>query len=79
MLRAQLLLHVSEVNQRLSELAAALSCKADEGGLRDAERRLAGLTRQVEGNSEGVRCLSSSTYKRVDEHASAIQRLTLVR
>ncbi|MEW5311875.1 MAG: hypothetical protein WDW38_003557 [Sanguina aurantia] len=72
-----LLLHVSEVNQRLSELAAALSCKADEGGLRDAERRLAALTRQVEGNSEGVRCLSSSTYKRVDEHASAIQRLTL--
>lgn len=34
---------------------------------------------QTESASEGVRALTQSTGKRVDEHAAAIQRLTLVR
>lgn len=33
---------------------------------------------QADQASEGVRALTQSTYKRVDEHAAAIQRLTLV-
>eukprot|EP00983_Pelagomonas_calceolata_P048242 1140975-Pelagomonas_calceolata.AAC.1 len=32
---------------------------------------------QAESASEGVRALTQSTGKRVDEHAAAIQRLTL--
>ena len=33
---------------------------------------------QADASSEGIRALTSTTYKRVDEHASAIQKLTLV-
>jgi hypothetical protein len=35
--------------------------------------------RQVAANSDGVASLTSATFKRVDEHASAIQRLATVR
>lgn len=55
-----------------------MSSKADEGALREVERRVVGVARTAEHASEGVRGLTQSTYKRVDEHASAIQRLTLV-
>lgn len=34
---------------------------------------------QVAANTEGVQSLTRATYKRVDEHASAIQRLAEVR
>jgi hypothetical protein len=62
-----LLLHLTRVPQQ-----------ADEGSVREVERRMAALQRQADHASEGVRALTQSTYKRVDEHASAIQRLTLV-
>lgn len=52
--------------------------KVDESMVRDLGRALAIVQRQTEHASEGVRALTQSTYKRVDEHASAIQKLTIV-
>jgi hypothetical protein len=48
------------------------------GDLHDMAQQLDVLQGQVAANTEGVRTLTSTTYKRVDEHASAIQRLTAV-
>jgi hypothetical protein len=62
----------------LLQVHGVVGSKADEGTLRDIERRLAGVARTAEHASEGVRALTQSTSQRVDEHASAIQRLTLV-
>ena len=45
----------------------------------EVERRLVGLQRQADASTEGIKALTNTTYKRVDEHASAIQKLTLVR
>lgn len=46
--------------------------------MREAERKLAALQRQADANAEGLRALTGGSFKRLDEHASAIQRLTLV-
>ncbi|KAG1671080.1 hypothetical protein FOA52_000752 [Chlamydomonas sp. UWO 241] len=48
-----------------------------EPALHELERRLAVVARASEGAGESVRSLTSTTFKRVDEHAAAIQRLTL--
>jgi hypothetical protein len=56
-----------------------LGPQADDALVRDLERRTASLGRQTDLAAEGLRALSASTHKRADEHASAIQRLTLVR
>ena len=61
----------------LQEVAAGLAGKVSEGAAQELERRLAAVQRQADHSSEGVRTLTNTTYKRVDEHASAIQRLTL--
>lgn len=42
------------------------------------DRRVAGLSRQQDVTVESLRNLSATAFKRADEHASAIQRLTLV-
>eukprot|EP00798_Chlamydomonas_sp_ICE-L_P016295 gene16295-22483_t len=57
--------------------APADSSSADESAVHELDRRLSSLQRQCDHNSEGVRTVTNNTYKRVDEHASAIQRLTL--
>lgn len=55
-----------------------LNPQADDSLARDLERRVAALCRQQDITSEGLRSLSGTAMKRADEHASAIQRLTLV-
>ncbi len=60
------------------ELGGQLGAKADDGALREVVRALGALQRQADHASEGVRTLTQTTYRRVDEHAGAIQKLTLV-
>ena len=69
---------LSSLERLAGDTSAQLSSRASGGDLMELERRLAGLQRQTDAASEGIKGLTSSTYKRVDEHASAIQRLTLV-
>lgn len=52
--------------------------QADDAALREVERKAAGTARQADANAEGLRTLTGGTFKRLDEHASAIQKLTLV-
>lgn len=40
--------------------------------------QLAEIEEQVGRHTEGLRTITNSTYKQVEEHAAAIQRLTLV-
>ena len=75
----QVLGQLSAIQQQLQEVASAASGKLDLAAAKGLELRLEAVERSAERSSEGVRQLTSSTYKRVDEHASAIQRLTLVR
>lgn len=56
-----------------------LVSKADDGAARDLERRLAAVARQQDVTGEGLRTLTATAFKRLDEHASGIQRLTMVR
>jgi hypothetical protein len=67
------------MQQQLQEVTSAAAGKLDLAAAQSLELRLEAVERTAERSSEGVRQLTSSTYKRVDEHASAIQRLTLVR
>ncbi|GAX79996.1 hypothetical protein CEUSTIGMA_g7436.t1 [Chlamydomonas eustigma] len=60
-----------------AEVNAALASKVSEADLMDLGRQVAALQRQSDASAEGIRVLTNTTYKRVDEHASAIQKLTL--
>jgi hypothetical protein len=51
---------------------------AGAGELVELAAQLDGLASQVARNSDGVRSLTSATYRRVDEHAAAIERLSCV-
>ena len=62
----------------MGDAVAQLSSRVSEGDLMEVQRKVAALQRQGESASEAIRGLTTSTYKRVDEHASAIQKLTLV-
>ena len=56
-----------------------MATKADDAVTRDLDRRIAALARQQDVTGDGMRTLTSTVFKRIDEHASAIQRLTMVR
>jgi hypothetical protein len=60
------------------ELGGRVEGKAKEGAVRELAGRMEELQEQVAANSEGVAALTGATYKRVDEHAAAIQRLAEV-
>ena len=66
------------MQQQLQDVTSAAAGKLDLAAAQSIELRLEAVERAAERSSEGVRQLTSSTYKRVDEHASAIQRLSLV-
>lgn len=53
--------------------------QADDGAMRELERKLASASRQVDASAEGLRTLTGGAFKRLDEHASAIQKLSMVR
>ncbi|KXZ43812.1 hypothetical protein GPECTOR_80g172 [Gonium pectorale] len=72
-----LLSKLAYLDRAMTELTASLGSKADDALLRELERRIANLARQTDVTGEGLRSLSASAFKRADEHASAIQRLTL--
>ena len=78
-LSAQLSGRLAALERQVGEVQPRLASKASEASLLELERRLAAVQRQADECVDGIKSLTNSTYKRVDEHASAIQRLTLVR
>jgi len=60
------------------QAAVQLELKADASAVQSTVERLEDLQEQVEANRQGVEGLTNATYKRVDEHATAIQRLAEV-
>ncbi|PNW72516.1 hypothetical protein CHLRE_16g687406v5 [Chlamydomonas reinhardtii] len=72
-----LLSKLANLDRAIADISGALSIKADDSLARELERRVASLTRQQDVTSEGLRSLSATAFKRSDEHASQIQRLTL--
>ncbi|KAG2447417.1 hypothetical protein HYH02_007744 [Chlamydomonas schloesseri] len=74
---SSLLSKLANLDRAIADITGALSSKADDSLARDLERRVASLTRQQDVTSEGLRSLSATAFKRADEHASQIQRLTL--
>ncbi|KAG2490275.1 hypothetical protein HYH03_011227 [Edaphochlamys debaryana] len=74
---SSLVAKIAALDRAVQDLHGLASGKADDALARDLERRLASLSRQADVTAEGLRSLSSTAFKRADEHASAIQRLTL--
>ncbi|GFR52020.1 hypothetical protein Agub_g14444 [Astrephomene gubernaculifera] len=74
---ASLLSKLASLDRAITDINTQLSAKTEEAQTRELERRIAAMARQQDVTSEGLRSLSSTAFKRSDEHASAIQRLTL--
>ncbi|GLC44469.1 hypothetical protein PLESTM_001603300 [Pleodorina starrii] len=72
-----LLSKLASLERTIADMTASIGSKADDTVTRDMERRVAALARQHDVTAEGLRNLSTTAFKRADEHASAIQRLTL--
>ncbi|EFJ40755.1 hypothetical protein VOLCADRAFT_108021 [Volvox carteri f. nagariensis] len=72
-----LLSKLAFLERTIADLTASLNNKTDDVLTREMERRVATLARQQDVTAEGLRNLSATAFKRADEHASAIQRLTI--
>ena len=68
---------ISHLESHLSEIDVQLAARATSSDLVEAERKLALIQRQAEGLTEGLKNINASTVRRIEEHASSIQRLTL--
>ncbi|GIL67719.1 hypothetical protein Vafri_21046 [Volvox africanus] len=74
---ASLLSKLTSLERTIADMTASLHSKTDDTVTREMERRVAALVRQQDVTAEGLRNLSATAFKRADDHASAIQRLTL--
>jgi hypothetical protein len=68
---------ITGLEKHLTEMEAQLSARATSSELMESERKLALLQRQAEGLTEGLKNINAGTVRRIEEHASAIQRLTV--
>ena len=75
----QVVSKLAQLERALTDLGAHVSSKADDAAARELERRVAALARQADVTGEGMRTLTATAFKRLDEHASGLQRLTMVR
>ncbi|GLI68481.1 hypothetical protein VaNZ11_012907 [Volvox africanus] len=74
---ASLLSKLTSLERTIADMTASLHSKTDDTVTREMERRVAALVRQQDITAEGLKNLSATAFKRADDHASAIQRLTL--